>query len=78
MAVEVIRVYDEKGHTVLKKRILRHLGVGKGGLILAMLRSDGTVVLRPLRKEDLLARLENPELEDDALGERVKIRYDLA
>ncbi|HDD33997.1 MAG TPA: hypothetical protein ENG30_02470 [Thermofilaceae archaeon] len=78
MSAEIIKVYDEKGHTVLKKRILRHLGVGKGGLILAVLRSDGTVVLRPLRREDLLARLGSPEREDEVLRERVKTRYDLA
>ncbi|RLI11831.1 hypothetical protein DRO33_03430 [Candidatus Bathyarchaeota archaeon] len=78
MAVEVIKVYDEKGHTVLRRRILKHLGVGRGSLILAVLRSDGTVILKPLRKEDLLAKLESPEQEDDVLRERVKIRYDLA
>ena len=78
MSMEVIKVYDEKGHTVLKKSILKHLGVGKGGLILAELKSDGTVVLKPLEKEQLLAKLENPEREDDALREKVKVRYDLA
>ncbi|RLE93026.1 MAG: hypothetical protein DRJ55_04060 [Thermoprotei archaeon] len=78
MEVEVLRVYDEKGHTVLKKRVLRHLGVGRGGLIAAYLLEDGSVLLKPVVKEELLARLKKPDEEDEALGERTKIRYDVA
>ncbi|MHA1595043.1 MAG: hypothetical protein ACTSXX_09935 [Candidatus Baldrarchaeia archaeon] len=75
--VEIIKVYDEKGRTVLKRSILDHLGVGKGDLILADLKDDGTVVLRPLRKEYALAKLERIEDEEKVLTERTKIRYDL-
>lgn len=78
MEVEVLRVYDEKGHTVLKKRILKHLGVGSGDLIVAYLLEDGSVLLKPFVKEEFLARLRRPGGEDEALGERTKIRYDVA
>ena len=74
--MEILRVYDDKGHTVLKKRILRHLGVGRGDFIAAYLKEDGTVLLKPIRKEELLARLKKPEKEDAALRERTKIHYD--
>lgn len=76
--MEVLRVYGEEGHTVLKKRILKHLGVGRGGLIAAYLLEDGSVLLKPVVKEELLARLKKPDEEDEVLGERTKIRYDVA
>ena len=75
--VEIIKVYDEKGRTVLKRSILDHMGVRKGDLILADLRDNGTVLLRPFRKEYSLARLEKVEDEEKVLEKRAKIRYNL-
>ncbi len=73
----MIKVYDEKGRTVLKRRILDHLKVRKEDLILADLRNDGTMVLKPLKKEHALANLKRIENEEKVLGEKTKIRYDL-
>ena len=78
MDVEILRIYDDKGHTVLKKRVLRHLGVRRGDLIAAYLMEDGTVLLKPVGKEELLARLKKPEEEDAALRERTKTHYDVS
>jgi len=72
---DVINIYAEKGHTVLRKKILAHLKVGKGDFVLAELKSDGTVILKPLKKESLLAKLKSPEKEDNVLKERIRMRY---
>ena len=77
MDVEVIKIYDDKGHTVLKKRILEHLNVGKGDLLVAELREDNTVVLRALRKERFLVRLRHVEGEDKVLGGRAVLRFEM-
>ncbi len=74
---EIIKIYDDKGHTVLKKRILKHLGIGKGQYLLVELKEDGTAVLKPLEKEDILIRLTKPEMEDLVLEERNTLRYKL-
>ena len=78
MVIEVIKVYDDKGHTVLKKKILKHLRVRGNDFLVAELREDGTVILRPLKKEEILSRLRKPEEEDKALKEKTKIKYDIS
>ena len=78
MDVEILKVYDEKGHTVLKKKVLRHLGVGRGDLIAAYLVENRAVLLKPAAKEELLARLKKPSREDAALREKAKIHYDVS
>ncbi len=40
---------DTKGRVELPQEVLRHLGVGPGGKLAVDLRSDGAVVLRPVR-----------------------------
>ncbi len=77
LAVEIIKIYDDKGHTVLKKRILEHLNVGKGDLLVAELREDNTVVLKALRKEMLLTKLKHPEKEDEVLKEKTVLRFEM-
>ena len=77
MAVEIIKIYDDKGHTVLKKKILEHLNVGKGDLLVAELREDNTVVLKALRKEVFLARLKYSEKEDEVLKEKTVLRFEM-
>lgn len=78
MTIEIIKIYDNKGHTVLKKNIMKHLNVRKGDLLIAELKENNTVVLKPLRKEKFLAKLKTPEKEDEALKEKTTLKYELA
>ena len=73
----ILRVYDSKGHTVLKKAVLSHLKAKKGDLLIAELKDDGSVSLRLLKKEEVLPKLTQPENEEEVLKERTKLRYDL-
>ena len=49
LAVEIIKIYDDKGHTVLKKKILEHLNVGKGDLLVAELKLSLIHISEPTR-----------------------------
>ncbi len=73
---EIIKIYDKKGHTVLRKRVLEHLGVKEGDLLIAELKYKGMVILRPLNMDDFLAKLNNVENEDLVLAEKVKISFE--
>lgn len=77
MTIEIIKIYDDKGHTVLKKRVLEHLNVGKGDLLLVELKEDNTVVLKALRKDEFLAKLKHPEREDEVLKERTVLKFEI-
>ena len=73
-----IKVYDDRGHTVLKKKILKHLGVKEGDLIEVRLEEKGYAILVPVKGEKDLAELSNPEGEDRVLRDRVKIIFDVS
>ncbi len=62
-----------KGHTILKKKILRHLGVKEGDLIEVRLEEKGYAILVPVKVEKDLVELINLEG-----GDRVKIIFDVS
>ena len=53
---------------------MKHLNVGKGDLLIAELKENNTVVLKPLTKEKFLAKLKTPEKEDEVLKEKTTLK----
>jgi len=58
LTVDVIKVYDEKGHTFLKRKHLEHLGVKPGDEILVIPAPGKRLILAPLKdKREILDEL---------------------
>lgn len=54
---EVIKVYDEKGHTVLKKRVLLHLNAKAGSrLMVILVPGKREAKLVPYDKREILEK----------------------